>query len=90
MELQERVFVVGPNAAGKSNFLDAFRFLRDIALPRGGLQETLSQRGGVPKLRCLSARKETDIGITVEVASGCCQRLSPPPAARPGSQIPQA
>ena len=67
--LQERMFVVGPNAAGKSNFLDAFRFLRDIALPRGGLQEALSQRGGVPKLRCLSARKETEIGITVELSS---------------------
>jgi predicted ATPase len=69
VELQERVFVVGPNAAGKSNFLDAFKFLRDIALPRGGLQEALSQRGGVPKLRCLSARKQTDIGITVELKS---------------------
>jgi predicted ATPase len=69
VELQDRVFVVGPNAAGKSNFLDAFRFLRDIALPRGGLQEALSQRGGVPKVRCLSARKESDIGITVELKS---------------------
>jgi len=69
VELQERVFVVGPNASGKSNLLDAFRFLRDIALPRGGLQEALSQRGGLPKMRCLSARKETDIGITVELKS---------------------
>ena len=67
VELEERVFVVGPNAAGKSNFLDVFKFLRDIALPRGGLQEALNQRGGVPKLRCLSARKQTDIGITVEL-----------------------
>lgn len=69
VELQDRMFVVGPNAAGKSNFLDAFRFLRDIALPRGGLQEALNQRGGVPKIRCLSARKETDVGITVELKS---------------------
>lgn len=67
VEMEERVFVVGPNAAGKSNFLDVFKFLRDIALPRGGLQEALNQRGGVPKLRCLSARKQTDIGITVEL-----------------------
>jgi predicted ATPase len=66
VNLADRVFVVGPNASGKSNFLDAFKFLRDIALPRGGLQEAISQRGGVPKIRCLSARKETDIGITVE------------------------
>jgi len=66
VDLAERVFVVGPNASGKSNFLDVFKFLRDIALPRGGLQEAITQRGGVPKIRCLSARKETEIGVTVE------------------------
>jgi AAA domain, putative AbiEii toxin, Type IV TA system len=27
VRLQNRVFVIGPNAAGKSNLLDAFRFL---------------------------------------------------------------
>lgn len=31
VELAGRVFLVGPNASGKSNFLDAFRFLHDIA-----------------------------------------------------------
>jgi predicted ATPase len=67
IDLTERIFVVGPNAAGKSNFLDVFKFLRDLALPRGGLQEAITQRGGVPKIRCLSARKETDIGMTVEL-----------------------
>ena len=67
VDLTERVFVVGPNAAGKSNFLDVFKFLRDLALPRGGLQEAITLRGGVPKIRCLSARKETDIAITVEL-----------------------
>ena len=29
--VQERCFVVGANAAGKSNFIDALRFLRDVA-----------------------------------------------------------
>lgn len=66
-DLTERVFVVGPNAAGKSNFLDVFKFLRDVALPRGGLQEAITQRGGIPKIRCLSARRETEVGITVEL-----------------------
>ena len=33
------VFLVEPNASGKSNFLDALRFLRDIAKSEcGGLQ----------------------------------------------------
>jgi predicted ATPase len=36
VELRERVFVIGPNAAGKSNLLDALRFLRDVAKPKGG------------------------------------------------------
>lgn len=35
--LGERVFVIGPNACGKSNLLDAFRFLRDVAESGGGL-----------------------------------------------------
>ncbi len=67
VDLTDRVFVVGPNAAGKSNLLDVFKFLRDIALPRGGLQEAIIQRGGIPKIRCLSARKETEVGITVDL-----------------------
>jgi len=28
--LQGRAFLVGPNASGKSNFLDVFRFLQNI------------------------------------------------------------
>lgn len=30
-DIQNRVFLVGPNAPGKSNLLDVFRFLRDLA-----------------------------------------------------------
>lgn len=52
VELQNRVFLVGPNAAGKSNFLDAIRFLRDVASSGGGFQEAVGRRGGVSALRC--------------------------------------
>ncbi|MBM3152942.1 MAG: chromosome segregation protein SMC [Chloroflexi bacterium] len=65
--LSERVFVVGPNASGKSNFLDAFRFLRDIASVGGGLQEAVRRRGGVSRLRCLAARRYPDLVIDVEL-----------------------
>ena len=65
--LTERVFLVGPNAAGKSNLLDVFRFLRDIARSGGGLQEAVRLRGGVSKIRCLAARSHSDIEIEVHI-----------------------
>ena len=65
--LRQRVFVVGPNAAGKSNLLDAFRFLRDIAMPGGGLEKAVGDRGGVSKIRCLAARRYPAIVIDVQV-----------------------
>ncbi len=65
VQFTERVFVIGPNASGKSNLLDVFRFLRDIAKPGGGLQRAMVQRGGLSKVRCLAARKEPDVEIEV-------------------------
>lgn len=67
--LRERVFLAGPNASGKSNFLDAFRFLRDIAKPGGGLQKAVEDRGGISKLRCLAARQYPDIEIEIQLAA---------------------
>ncbi|MBZ5594388.1 MAG: AAA family ATPase [Acidobacteriia bacterium] len=66
--LTDRVFVIGPNASGKSNMLDVLRFLRDIAKPGGGLQRAITQRGGLSKVRCLAARKEPDIEVAVELS----------------------
>src|ERR1022692_959580 len=69
VRLTERVFLVGPNASGKSNLLDALRFLRDVAKEgSGGLQRAISQRGGLSKVRCLAARREPDVEIEVELA----------------------
>jgi predicted ATPase len=68
VELGHRVFLAGPNASGKSNFLDVFRFLRDIAKRGGGLQKAISDRGSVSKLRCLAARQDPDIEIEVHLA----------------------
>jgi predicted ATPase len=67
--LGRRAFLVGPNASGKSNFLDAFRFLRDIAKSEGGgLQKAVSERGGISKIRCLAARRDPQVGIEVHLA----------------------
>ena len=66
--LGDRVIIIGPNASGKSNLLDAVRFLRDIAHPGGGLQHAITQRGGLSKVRCLAARREPDVAIEVELS----------------------
>lgn len=65
--LQNRAFLIGPNASGKSNFLDAFRFLRDLVSSGSGFQESVRRRGGVSVLRCLAARRNSDIEVGVEV-----------------------
>lgn len=67
--LTDRMFIVGPNACGKSNFLDVFRFLRDLARPGGGIQSALAQRGGLSKVRSLSARKDPRVQIDVTLSS---------------------
>lgn len=61
--LRERMFLVGPNASGKSNLLDVFRFLRDLADPRGGLPQAVERRGGISRLRSLHARRYSDIVV---------------------------
>ena len=68
VELGPRVFVAGPNASGKSNLLDVFVFLKDIAKPSGGLQNAVTARGGISKLRCLAARKYPDVELEVHLA----------------------
>ncbi|RLL90884.1 hypothetical protein BG32_10200 [Mesotoga sp. HF07.pep.5.2.highcov] len=68
VDLTRRVFLVGPNASGKSNFLDVLRFLRDIAKSGGGLQEALTNRGGISKVRCLSARRSSDVQISITLS----------------------
>jgi predicted ATPase len=66
--LQQRVFLVGPNASGKSNFLDAFRFLRDIASPEGGLRRAVQEtRGSVSLVRSLYARRYPNVIVDVDV-----------------------
>lgn len=68
VNLSERSFIIGANATGKSNFLDAMRFLRDIVRQGGGLQAAIDNRGGVTKIRCLAARTRTDVRIEVDLS----------------------
>ncbi len=74
-DLQRRVFLVGPNASGKSNFLDVFRFLHDIVSVGGRLEEAVRRRGGVSRLRCLAARNPSDVVVRVSLGNGDDTRI---------------
>ncbi len=68
IRLRERVFIVGANASGKSNLLDAIRFLRDLARNGGGLIPATRSRGGLSKVRCLAARRKPHVMLEVEIS----------------------
>ncbi|WP_276671902.1 AAA family ATPase [Schaalia cardiffensis] len=65
--VNDRLFIVGPNAAGKSNLLDLFRFLSDLASQSGGLASAVGKRGGLSKIRCLFARNHAKGRLIIEV-----------------------
>lgn len=77
VNLRDRVYVIGPNASGKSNLLDVLRFLRDVAKPEGGgLQRAVKDRGGLTKLRCLLARRDPEVRIEVDLAEKADAKMS--------------
>lgn len=67
IDIDRRLFIVGPNASGKSNLLDVLRFLHDVA--DQGLRHAVKSRGGMARLRCLSARNNNHgwvgLGVTL-------------------------
>ena len=69
VKLAKRMFIVGPNAIGKSNLLDVFRFLREVAIEGGGLATAVKNRRGISKLRSLHYRApaSSDVEIKVDV-----------------------
>jgi predicted ATPase len=63
VELSRFNIVIGSNAAGKSNFISAFRFLRDIA--RHGVVNAIAMQGGAEYIR--NAKIGTDRDLVVKV-----------------------
>ena len=69
LPLRDVTYVLGPNASGKSNLLDALRFLRDVSKTKGGgLQAAIAERGGISKVRCLHARRDPEVEIDIELS----------------------
>jgi predicted ATPase len=62
-ELSRFCVVIGSNAAGKSNFISAFRFLRDIA--RHGLINAIAMQGGADYIRNAKIGHEHDLVVSV-------------------------
>jgi predicted ATPase len=65
VHLKPLTVLVGRNASGKSNFLDALAFLRDLM--EVGVAEAVRRRGGWSAIHCRSLTDNV-IGIDVEVA----------------------
>lgn len=63
--VSRRMFLVGPNASGKSNFLDGFRFLGDIVSVGGGFEAATRRRGGVSMIRSFAARKNPNVSLRI-------------------------
>ncbi len=63
VELSRFNVVIGSNAAGKSNFISAFRFLRDIA--RHGVVNAISMQGGADYIRNAKIGNERDLVVQV-------------------------
>ncbi len=61
-------FLVGRNGAGKSNFLDALRFVSDAL--RHSMDHALRARGGINDVRRRSGGHPTHFGIRVDVDLG--------------------
>jgi predicted ATPase len=57
-------YLVGQNGAGKSNVLDALRFVRDALA--GSLDNAINERGGLNEVRRRSSGHPTHFGIRLE------------------------
>lgn len=55
--------IVGANAAGKSNFIEALSFVRDIK--NYGIENAISLRGGIEYLRNLNQKENKPISIEI-------------------------
>lgn len=70
IDLGQFTVLIGANASGKSNFVNALRFLRDIE--SFGLDNAVSLQGGIEYLRNLSVGADQD--ITFEITVGAAPR----------------
>ena len=66
VELHALTFLVGVNGSGKSNFLDALRFVADSL--RTSLDHAMRERGGIAEVRRRSSGHPNNFGIRLDFA----------------------
>ena len=66
IELRDLNIVIGANASGKSNFLEIFRFHRDVS--KDGLENAVSIQGGMEYLA--NVRAGADVPVSLVLSSG--------------------
>lgn len=64
VSLGSLTFLVGRNGSGKSNFLDALRFVRDAL--RNSVDQAIRERGGIGEVRRRSGGHPNHFGIRLE------------------------
>jgi len=67
VELDNFNVLIGSNASGKSNFLQIFKFLRDIE--KEGLDNAISMQGGIEYLRNVKIGQSKNLSVEVVVVS---------------------
>jgi len=67
IELKSFNVLIGANASGKSNFLQIFQFISDIA--HHGLSDAISMQGGVEYLRNTNLANQKDLTLKIVVDS---------------------
>ena len=82
VRLVDRVFLVGPNASGKSNLLDVFRFLRDIAVAGGGLQREAQPLANQIDRDASNCRSGVDIAISQNHRNFAAEQVAKHPTCR--------
>ena len=63
LRLGDLNILIGANAAGKSNFVDIFRFLWDIK--NSGLENAISLRGGIEYLRNINIGSSKELSLDI-------------------------
>ena len=63
LELNQFNVIVGPNASGKSNFVQIFNFLRDIG--EYGIDHAISLQGGIDDLRNITLGESKELSVEI-------------------------